>query len=108
MEARRKWKAMNLDSIGAQLVTKLTEQVGSCAAFNTEKRFIPHPATYLNQGRWEDEIQEMEMKLPTRDEELPAYAAAHDLPAPRPGEDFRQYRARLEVVARTLSMKAGN
>lgn len=25
-------------------------------ATNTEARFIPHPATWLNQGRWADEV----------------------------------------------------
>ena len=24
-----------------------------------EKKFIPHPATWLNQGRWDDELEEI-------------------------------------------------
>ena len=25
-----------------------------------EKKFIPHPATWLNQGRWDDELEKQE------------------------------------------------
>lgn len=27
---------------------------------DTDKQFIPHPSTWLNQGRWMDEIEEKE------------------------------------------------
>lgn len=35
--------------------TGLTAAVAVWAAERRESRFIPHPATWLNQGRWEDE-----------------------------------------------------
>jgi hypothetical protein len=38
----------------------------------TEKDFIPHPATWLNQGRWEDEL-DMEVKK-IKKPVLPFYA----------------------------------
>jgi hypothetical protein len=38
----------------------------------TEKDFIPHPATWLNQGRWEDEL-DMEVKK-IKKPALPFYA----------------------------------
>jgi hypothetical protein len=39
----------------------------------TEKDFIPHPATWLNQGRWEDEL-DMEVKK-VKKPELPWYSS---------------------------------
>lgn len=40
---------------------------------NTESEYIPHPATWLNQGRWEDELDltEKTLKKPT----LPWYSS---------------------------------
>lgn len=37
------------------LMAGLTRAVAGWAADRTEARFIPNPATWLNQGRWEDE-----------------------------------------------------
>ncbi len=39
--------------------------------FSDDSQFIPHPATWLNQGRWEDEAEEVK-KQPTGEEMLEA------------------------------------
>lgn len=66
---------------------------------NTERQFIPHASTYLNQERWEDEISQADRKpklfLPRVDEQLARFAETHGLPAPNSGETYPQYRGRL-------------
>ena len=67
----------------------------------TETDFIPHPATWLNQGRYFDEL-EMKPKAPVKPA-LPFYATeqltmdkARELGLqPRPGEDMGQFRTRI-------------
>ena len=69
----------------------------------TLKEFIPHPATWLNQGRWEDEIDlsESAVKKP----QLPWYssdeltlAKAKELGiTPYAGESFAQLRTRISA-----------
>jgi hypothetical protein len=67
----------------------------------TATDFIPHPSTWLNQGRYFDEL-EMKAKAPTKPA-LPWYSTeqltmdkARELGMqPRPGEDMGQFRARI-------------
>jgi hypothetical protein len=67
----------------------------------TEKDFIPHPATWLNQGRWEDEL-DMEVKK-IKQPELPWYSSeemtakkAQEVQCPAyAGEGWAQWRARI-------------
>lgn len=67
----------------------------------TATDFIPHPSTWLNQGRYFDEL-EMKAKAPTKPA-LPWYSTeqltmdkARELSMqPRPGEDMGQFRARI-------------
>ena len=67
----------------------------------TETDFIPHPATWLNQGRYFDEL-EMKAKAPKKPA-LPWYSTeqltmdkARELGMqPRPGEDMGQFRTRI-------------
>ena len=67
----------------------------------TESDFIPHPATWLNQGRYFDEL-ELKPKQPKKPA-LPWYSTeqmtmdkARELGmTPRPGEDMGQFRARI-------------
>ena len=68
--------------------------------------FIPHPSTWLNQGRWEDELptrKEKPKAVPvqawwTTEQGTIAYGASKGLP-PRPGEGMSEYRERLRRVA---------
>jgi len=67
----------------------------------TESDFIPHPATWLNQGRYFDEL-ELKPKAPKKPA-LPWYSTeqltmdkARELEmTPRPGEDMGQFRSRI-------------
>jgi hypothetical protein len=67
----------------------------------TALEFIPHPATWLNQGRYYDEL-DMKPKAPVKPA-LPWYSTeqltmdkARELNMqPRPGEDMGQFRARI-------------
>ena len=67
----------------------------------TEFDFIPHPATWLNQGRYFDEL-ELTPKV-VKKPALPWYSTeqmtmdkARELAmSPRPGEDMGQFRARI-------------
>jgi hypothetical protein len=67
----------------------------------TESDFIPHPATWLNQGRYFDEL-ELKAKAPKKPA-LPWYSTeqmtmdkARELEmTPRPGEDMGQFRSRI-------------
>ena len=74
----------------------------------TAMEFIPHPATWLNQGRYYDEL-DMKPKAPVKPA-LPWYSTeqltmdkARELGMqPRPGEDMAQFRTRIaQRVAET-------
>ena len=74
----------------------------------TEKDYIPHPATWLNQGRWEDEL-DMEVKK-LKKPELPFYATeeltlkkAQEVGiTPYAGEGWQQLRARISARIRQI------
>ena len=67
----------------------------------TSKEFIPHPATWLNQGRWEDEIDLTESlvkkpQLPWFSSDELTLAKAKELGiTPYAGESFFQLRQRI-------------
>ena len=67
-----------------------------------DKTFIPHPTTYLNGERWNDDITPIEEKqkaaqLPKNVNELMVFGTKMGLPA-RPGEDEYPYRQRLQAA----------
>ena len=74
----------------------------------TEKEFIPHPATWLNQGRWEDEL-DMEVKK-NKKPDLPWYSTeeltakkAQEVGCPAyAGEGWQQWRARISMKIKQL------
>lgn len=55
-EAARKSFAKSLKKAPAQKIIEAADQF-ALACRGKEKKFIPHPATWLNQGRWDDEIE---------------------------------------------------
>ena len=69
----------------------------------TSKEFIPHPATWLNQGRWEDEIDLSESgvkkpQLPWFSSDELTLAKAKELGiTPYAGESFAQLRTRISA-----------
>lgn len=68
-------------------------------ARDTQQEFIPHASTWLNQGRWEDEIeikQSTEIKVAWWSSESAMLAKGKEYNiAPRPGEDWQQFKGRL-------------
>jgi hypothetical protein len=74
----------------------------------TEKDFIPHPATWLNQGRWEDEL-DMEVKK-NKKPDLPWYSSeelttkkAQEVQCPAyAGEGWQQWRSRISQKIKQL------
>jgi hypothetical protein len=74
----------------------------------TEKDFIPHPATWINQGRWEDEL-DMEVKknkkpdLPWYSSEELTKAKAQEVQCPAyAGEGWQQWRSRISQKIKQL------
>jgi len=62
---------------------------------NTEKCFIPNPATYLNQARWNDEIivtAPKELKLPYDIMDVQEIAVDNGIRIANPGEEPGVYR----------------
>jgi hypothetical protein len=75
----------------------------------TATEYIPHPATWLNQGRYYDEL-DMKPKalvkpaLPWYSTEQLTMDKARELGMqPRPGEDMGQFRARIAQRAAELA-----
>ena len=74
----------------------------------TEKDFIPHPATWINQGRWEDEL-DMEVKK-NKKPDLPWYSTeeltakkAQEVGCPAyAGEGWQQWRSRISQKIKQL------
>jgi|GEM_PF-439785 len=75
----------------AELHTKIMEAVAT--AKRTEQwqrengRFIPNPATWLNQGRWDDEYAENRVPENTRRTKLEGFHMADEEEAPRPSAE---------------------
>jgi len=66
--------------------------------------YIPHPATYLNGERWEDEITPVVTQaetMPKENSDLVAWAGNKGFRSPRPGESFTQYRMAVQQLYRT-------
>lgn len=71
-------------------------------ARDTQQEFIPHASTWLNQGRWEDEIeikQSNEIKVAWWSSESAMLTKGREYNiAPRPGEDWQQFKGRLQLL----------
>ena len=62
LEAQRAWARLaGADRTAA--LERLPAQVAQWQLSGTERRFIPHPATWLNQRRWEDELEDLDSPL---------------------------------------------
>ena len=62
--AWNRWKREKLDSKVDQLIEKLEQQNALQYAF-TETQYIPNASTYLNQKRYDDEVEDRSKKSPT-------------------------------------------
>lgn len=61
--ALKAWeKEMRSGTTPEEIIEGLRRQLAHLSA--KEAQFIPHPATWLNQGRWEDEVTEQPARKP--------------------------------------------
>jgi len=98
--AQKAWDRLT-ESEKREALQALDTHIQYWKATNTEKEYIPHPATWLNQGRWDDEIEIPEVKKPT----LPWYSSDELTLAkgrefglvPYAGESYSQFRQRISV-----------
>jgi hypothetical protein len=99
-DAEKAWN--KLDMIDrAEVVNALPNHIKYWIATNgTDKTFIPYPATWLNQARWEDEL-EMPQSKPKTDvawwsTEATVIAKGQEVGlSPRPGEDIHTFKGRV-------------
>ena len=73
----------------------------------TDTEFVPHAGTWLNQGRWEDELDMQEKKPPSlpwySDEQLTMAKAREVGITSKPGESFSELRKRIAEKIRALA-----
>ena len=109
MVAQKSWARLKKEEKIAA-IKNLDAHLAYWKAKETEKEFIPHPATWLNQGRWEDEIEIVDSK-PKRPP-IPWYATdeltlekGQELGLnPLPGESFAAYRQRITARIQRASV----
>lgn len=62
LEAQRAWSRLSAADRAAAL-QRMPAQVAQWQLSGTQRRFIPHASTWLNQRRWEDELQDLDAPL---------------------------------------------
>jgi hypothetical protein len=103
--AEKSWNRLTKDE-QQEALAALPNHLAYWKFKQTEKDYICHPATWLNQGRWEDELEFEKAKKP----ELPWYStndltlkkAAEVGVNPYAGEDWPQLRARISAQMKRL------
>jgi hypothetical protein len=60
-DAEKAWNKLTFEQ-QTQALTAITQHIAYWQATETEKTFIPHPASWLNGHRFEDEIELPELK----------------------------------------------
>lgn len=60
--AIKKWMKLKEDD-----VVRILETVNEFVLINSDVQFRPHPVTYINQRRWEDELPSSRKPLPRRE-----------------------------------------
>lgn len=101
-DARKAWKRRKPEEQGRAILA-LHHHAVYWAATGTEPQYIPHPATWLNGERYDDELQ-----MPTfekagdwwrTDKGVEGKARELNMTA-RPGEEMSQFRERVIAAAR--------
>lgn len=104
--AQKIWERMPKDEQEAA-VEALPVHIRYWQLKETSTEFIPHPATWLNQGRWEDELDMQEKKPPAlpwyADEELTMKKASEVGVIPRVGEGWSELRKRIAEKIRQVA-----
>ena len=104
-EAERSWNRLT-PAQQAECLEAMPNYLKYWTIKQTQKDFIPYPATFLNQERWTDEI-DLE---PTKKPELPWYSTeeltmrkAQEVNCPAyQGEGWQQWRARISQKIRQI------
>jgi hypothetical protein len=104
-EAERSWNRLT-PAQQAECLEAMPNYLKYWKIKQTQKDFIPYPATFLNQERWTDEI-DLE---PTKKPELPWYSTeeltmrkAQEVNCPAyQGEGWQQWRARISQKIRQI------
>ena len=97
--AQKAWNRLALHEQVAVLDT-IQNHVEYWKLKETTLEFIPHPATWLNQGRWEDELdltpKQKKPPIPWYSTDQLTLEKGHELGLiPRPGETMPEYRQRI-------------
>jgi len=104
--AQKAWQRMDKEEQEAALEA-LPVHIKYWRMKETDTDFIPHAATWLNQGRWEDELDMQEKKPPLlpwySDEQLTMAKAREVGVSPLPGESFSELRKRIQTKIRELA-----
>lgn len=92
------WKARNLDDIADDLIADAKKRHAEDDSWR--RGFQPHPTTYLNGDRWEDEIEKPKSRpstdpFPKDPNQITAWAQRHGMPLPKAGEEAWQYKQRI-------------
>lgn len=69
-KAKQIWISKKLDNMADEIIEKLNHQNNiaySRHLANKEKGYIPHPTTYLNGERWDDDLAEVKLKRASQD-----------------------------------------
>lgn len=114
-DAHKAWSKLRPTEQAAAM-DALPAHVAHWSACGTESQFVPHPATWLNAARWEDELEPPRPRKPV--ESGPPWWSSHTLmerkgrevgvgPA-RPGETGEQYRARIHAAIEEQRRFGGN
>jgi len=56
--ARRAWVKARRDASAVEIMAGVARSIFDWRKKRTEKEYVPHPATWLNGCRWEDELEE--------------------------------------------------
>jgi len=103
--ARKSWARLKPEQIDKVLAV-IDQHVRYWTAMGTEIQYIPLPATWLNQERWEDELE-----MPTFDRLVAWWASDGGILKkgaelgiqPRPGEEMGQFKQRVVQSVRRVA-----
>ena len=94
----RIWCSHNLTAIAGRLIVDIKNRVENDSLW-LQNIGIPHPSTFLNGERWNDDItpvQKQSVTIPRNDDEATRWGNDHGLPAKK-GESMWNYRQRLQA-----------
>ncbi len=102
-DGERAWAKMN-DADRDAAMAAVAAHVRYWEACGTERQYMPHPATWLNGRRWEDELEMPEIAtklIAWWSTDAGILAKGREVGcSPRPGEDMATYKSRVAEAIR--------